>query len=171
MVALFAVLASTVAREPIDTKFLSRAVAVTMIGWACGQIGSLAIRLGVAAALWPDPWGFVRGTLTYVMYRLEGDVPGLTKTAAGAIKANVGVGAGSLFRLFVNVAFVLVVLALVAKGYRFGKLRHSLWFLVPALLPFLWFAILRNHSEAHAFLIYRTVVFSLLCTWAVVLYG
>ena len=105
------------------------------------------------------------------MYRLEGDVPGLTNTAAGAIKANVGVVAGSSFLLFVNVAFVLVVLALVAKGYRFGKLRHSLWFLVPALLPFLWFAILRNHSEAHAFLIYRTVVFSLLCTWAVVLYG
>jgi hypothetical protein len=171
MVALFGALAASVGRDGVDARFLACTVGVVAAGWAGGQIGSLLIRFGLSAAVQPDPLQYLVGLWNYIMYRFGGHVAGLTNTAMGSIKANVAFVTESSFLRLVNCTFAIVVAALLVRGYRFVQLKRSVWFLVPALIPFLWFAVLRNHSEAHAWMMYRAVSFSVLCLWAALLYG
>ena len=88
-------------------------------------------------------------------------------TSLGAIQRNIAVLGHGPIRIFIFAAIIFLVYMLIHRRKNFSfTSRKFLPYLLPAVLPFMWYALVSGHSHIHAFFTYRgltVTIFALTC--------
>jgi hypothetical protein len=129
-------------------------------GWIVGYAWMWVSKWLLAA--WVLGAGTVRSSITaQIDQRLDGDQAGVDHLVFAGVRANIREWWALPLAPLTLVAVVLAVTWGVRARRRAGGDRLATvdrWMLtVPALVPFVWFELLRNHSQVHAWFTYRSI--------------
>jgi hypothetical protein len=140
--------------------------ALMLAAWAGGYALTWASKWFIAAALSPDGLAVLRDIADVVRYRIDGDYLQLVNHHLLAPSFKV------LSFVFWHRpwAFALAILmpALVLVHHKHVEIRRFMLLALPALIPFLWYEIMSNHTQLHTSVAYRPVGSSvgiLLAAW------
>ena len=162
------------------------ALCTAVVGFATARQlggGPLAVRSGAAAAgwiigyawMWFTKWvlaSFVFGVDTVVDVirfttenRISGDNGSIDDGLAASIRANAAVWWSQPLAGLTVVGLVAAVLVTWRRRDRWTPPRRR-WLdrvllAAPALIPLIWFEIVRNHSQVHVWFTYRSIALSL----------
>ncbi len=142
----------------------ARSMAAVLVCWLAGYALTWATKWGLAIVYGGD-WNYIWET---ILFRLGGSADRFVldhrplASSAMVIRELVGTHRYSL----IAVIAVIALIAWLAISVRRVDLRRSA---LLALIPFLWFETLRNHTQIHAWFVYRPVATSIgivLAAWA-----
>ena len=130
-----------------------------------GQMLGLCLAWGFGyASMWAGKWLLaalftgapaVSASLSTAAFRIAGQVEGLRISALGAIRRNLFFLGYKGLLLDFAVLLALWLALRVRRGGRRLPPGDAAALLVCALMPFVWYALLQNHSSIHAFFTFR----------------
>jgi hypothetical protein len=139
-----------------------RSVAAVLVCWLMGYALTWASKWGIAVAYGGD-WDYIWQT---ILYRIDGNFEQRIdhRLFASSLKViNVFAGVADYWWTLALLLPLLIVVAPRPDVRRWALLAS------PALIPFVWFEVLRNHTQIHAWFVYRPVATSIgivLSAWA-----
>jgi hypothetical protein len=131
-----------------------RSVAAVLVCWFLGYALTWASKWGIAVAYGGD-WDYIWQT---ILYRIDGSFEQRVdhRLFASSLKViNVFAGAADRWWTVVLLIPLLIVVAPRPDLRRWALLAS------PALFPFVWFEVLRNHTQIHAWFAYRPIATSI----------
>jgi hypothetical protein len=162
LLAFFVLAAPRRAMHPILMCLL------VLAAWSCGYALTWAIKWVISAALSPNGMAVFADVADVVRYRLDGDYEQMVDHRFLAPSAK------AISFTFTQIWQVQWVTALtLLTPFLMPALRDWRRFsllAVPAVIPFLWFELLSNHTQIHLTLTYRSVATSvgiLLAAWII----
>lgn len=166
MATVWAGLLGTAAREPGRGGPRIEMAAVAATGWLGGYAITWAAKW-VATATVLDLSTVLSDITRTAGFRLGGDIDGGADYVGGAIIRNLSWWIGPVPKLLAGLAALLIA-AGVAWRWRRTDVRRWLLLASPvAILP-VWYELLHNHSQFHAWFTYRSLGFAsgiLLASW------
>jgi hypothetical protein len=121
-----------------------------VVAWFAGYSLTWASKWAIAIAAGAS-W---RDIFEVIVYRLNGDAPGYVQHRFLAPTAKV---LNYLYHETRSAMLFLILLPTLLLPVRWPNLRRFALLSSPAVIPFVWFEILSNHTQIHTWLTYRTV--------------
>ncbi|UVO30207.1 hypothetical protein [Bradyrhizobium arachidis] len=135
--------------------------AAILSAWAAGYALTWASKWGLAAALSADPIATLRDIADVMRYRIDGSYEQVVDHRLLAPSANMLRTAVSQIWAMPSSAMLLMLLPSLCAGRCQFRPRLFVALTLPALIPFLWFEILSNHTQIHATVVYRPIASSI----------
>ncbi|MBQ7723336.1 MAG: hypothetical protein IJT57_03335 [Selenomonadaceae bacterium] len=140
-----------------------------LISWGIGYAGMWSGKWIIAQVLTDynalsDALGQVS---SYMQINNALNTAGWQITSLGSIQRNIAVVGHGPIRIFIFAAIIFLVYMLIRRRKKISfSARKFLPYLMPAVLPFIWYAMASGHSHIHAFFTYRSLtvtIFALTC--------
>jgi hypothetical protein len=126
--------------------------------WLFGYGGTFVSKWVLASAVfgWRPVWNDAHQTVSHRLY--GGDTGGPSYPVLGALRLNLAEYGHSTELIVLAVALALIAFVYIRRG---GAALIDLAVLAaPALIPFIWLFLLREHSNAHYWFTYRSLAIS-----------
>lgn len=148
-----------------DTKYISNSVKnffILLFFWGFGYAGMWIGKWLLAAAIIGDR-GIITDAITQAAVRSSINAQMNSQAVASisyinVVVANISVLCGEPFGLLICTATIIsAVTVFILHGLRYQSIRLNL---LCATMPFVWYAVMGNHSYVHAFFTYRELAIS-----------
>lgn len=140
---------------------VAETIAATATMWIAG-FGLTWVSRWVIAMLWVGPSETLSVIRENVAFRTGGANPSVEPGLGRAIFTNIGywwshVSTAPFVLLLLAVAVVAVAVQQLRQGRALRKPALGLLLMVPVAAPVVWYTVMSNHSQIHAFFTYRAV--------------
>lgn len=150
-------------QEGMPAKSIASLLLTSFLGWGFAYLFTWIAKLLLAAALIDyDP---LRDAMQQATHRINGDVPWLDPQQITPSEAIIHNAIFNMFALGFATLLLTVIVAIAIKTILNMEKRIPipviLLILAIGLMPFLWFAVLVNHSLVHVFIAHRNLILSM----------
>lgn len=153
--------------EKVSLKW--KQIVQSALMWATGYAVMWAVKWGLASIILQK--NVIENAIAQATLRMSSPYSRMEMTASRAIFANLLSLGNFIFLLLVLLGMYLVIHRMIKQKQICTDFRIYAVYMPVIIMPFLWYAVLQNHSCSHGFFTYRSLIITIYAGMSMLLRG